>query len=458
MIPVLYPSTAITYTSNGIGRLVEAVSCIVTEDLNGIFELEMEYPVNGKYFSQMQSGGIIGVIYNGKMQPFDINKLTIDTTGIATINASHISNRLAFDWVVGQQTARTLSQIISNMNGSGQWPYTQNFTFATDVSSSATMYVELYENAKSLLARCAATFGGEIEYDVFTVTLKTRRGTDTGLKVAYGKNASELERETDWSGAWNAIIPYWYEGEGGAGYWPYSTLDAFQTVTQTPVIPKRVNFKDIFPNKPTQQQLYNAGVNYLNAYTPWIPKDTVESAVLEVSDNDPMRDVRIGDTLTVIFTQAGTAIENARVVSVEYNVLLERNNTITVGSEQENFVAVTGLDDEPQRFLTPGDIATESDTPTASDGTLVAGSTIKKSGHVCVLDYGATGVDVPTTLTTIGTIPSKYAPSETTQGIAIIGFGTGVCYADVTTGGNIRIRGASAVSSAAVRMKIAWIQ
>lgn len=458
MIPVLYPSTATTYTTNGIGRLVEAVSCIVTEDLNGIFELEMEYPVNGKYFSQMQSGGIIGVTYNGKMQPFEINKLTIDTSGIATINASHISNRLAFDWVYGQQANRTLTQIINNMNGSGQWPYTQNFTFATDVVSSATMYTELFENAKSLLARCAATFGGEIEYDVFTVTLKTRRGTDTGLKVAYGKNVSDLERETDWSGAWNAIIPYWYEGDGGASYTPYSTLDAYQTVTQTPVIPKRVNFFDIFPTKPTQQQLYNAGVNYLNAYTPWIPKDTVESAVLEVSENDPMRDVRIGDTLTVIFTQAGTAIENARVVSVEYNVLLERNNTITVGNKQENFVAVTGLDDEPQRFLTPGDIATESDIPTASDGTLVTGSTIKKSGHVCVLGYEATGVDVPTALTTIGTIPTKYAPSETTQGIAIIGFGTGVCYADVTTGGNIRIRGATAVSSAAVRIKLVWIQ
>lgn len=442
----------------GIGRLVEAISCIVTEDLNGIFELEMEYPVNGKYFSQMQSGGIIGVIYNGKMQPFDINKLTIDTSGIATINASHISNRLAFDWVYGQETAVTLSQIITNLNGSGQWPYTQNFTFATDITTSATIYAEAWENAKSLLSRCAATFGGEIEYDAFTVTLKTRRGTDTGLKVAYGKNVEDLERETDWSGTWNAIIPYWDEGGDGTSYSPYSTLDAFQTVTQTPVIPKRVNFKDIFDTKPTQQQLYNAGVNYLNAYTPWLPQDTVESVVLEVAENDSIRDVRIGDTLTVIFTQAGTALENARVVSVEYNVLLERNNTITVGNKQENFVAVTGIDDDPQRFLTPGDIATESDTPTASSGTIITGSTIKKSGHVCVLDYGATGVDVPTALTTIGTIPSKYAPSETTQGIAIIGFGTGVCYADVTTGGGIRIRGATAVSSAAVRIKLVWIQ
>ena len=122
MIPVLYPSTQLTYTTNGIGRLVDAISCIVTEELNGIFELEMEYPVNGKYYPQIQNGGIIGVVYNGKLQPFDINKITVDETGICKVNASHVSNRTAFAWIGGGSNYQTLDQMIYRLNSSGQVP------------------------------------------------------------------------------------------------------------------------------------------------------------------------------------------------------------------------------------------------------------------------------------------------------------------------------------------------
>lgn len=97
-----------------------------------------------------------------------------------------------------------------------------------------------------------------------------------------------------------------------------------------------------------------------------------------------------------------------------------------------------------------------SDTPTATSGTIISGAFVKRSGNTVILDYGATGVSVPTTNTKIGTIPAKYAPPETVSGQALIGFGSGQCYADVTSGGDIRIRGATAQSGQAVRMLLMW--
>ena len=97
-----------------------------------------------------------------------------------------------------------------------------------------------------------------------------------------------------------------------------------------------------------------------------------------------------------------------------------------------------------------------SDTPTATSGTIISGAFVKRSGNTVILDYGATGVSVPTTNTKIGTIPTKYAPPETVFGQALIGFGSGQCYADVTSGGEIRIRGATAQSGQAVRMLLMW--
>ena len=354
MIPVLYPATQLTYTTNGIGRLVDAISCIVTEELNGVFELEMEYPVNGKYYPQIRNGGIIGVVYNGKLQPFDINKVTVSLDGICTVNASHVSNRTAFAWISGGRNYQTLDQMIYRLNHSGQVPYVYNFVYSTDIVSAGTIYAELKECAKSLVARLAVAFQGEIEYDVRDVKILARRGTDTGIIVSYGKNISDMERELDWSSTWNAICPYW--DSGTASNSPYTPSTAIQPVPQTPVIPKYVNFYETIDHYPTQQELYDAGVAYMNANHPWVPFDNVQTTVLEVSDNDPAKGLRIGDTLTVVFTQAGITLENTRVIGVEYNVLLERNDTITVGSPQKEFVAVEGLSTDEPQFVTPSDL------------------------------------------------------------------------------------------------------
>ena len=106
------------------------------------------------------------------------------------------------------------------------------------------------------------------------------------------------------------------------------------------------------------------------------------------------------------------------------------------------------------------DLVPESGTPTATDGTIASSAYIKRSGNVVVLDFAATGVDIPTSNTKIGSVPSKFAPSETTFGIGLIGFGaaTPCCYFEVTTTGDIRIRGNTAQSSVALRAHLVWIQ
>ena len=52
MIPVLYDSGERNFTSNGLGRLYDALSCTVTEERNGSYELEMTYPVSGMFFGK----------------------------------------------------------------------------------------------------------------------------------------------------------------------------------------------------------------------------------------------------------------------------------------------------------------------------------------------------------------------------------------------------------------------
>lgn len=59
MIPCLYASTEAKFDHNGIGKLADAQSCIVTEKRNGSFELEMVYPADGIHAEQLEEGNII---------------------------------------------------------------------------------------------------------------------------------------------------------------------------------------------------------------------------------------------------------------------------------------------------------------------------------------------------------------------------------------------------------------
>ena len=59
MIPVLYKADALTFTSYGIGALSDCISCEVTEERNGAFELTMKYPVTERNYDQLANERIV---------------------------------------------------------------------------------------------------------------------------------------------------------------------------------------------------------------------------------------------------------------------------------------------------------------------------------------------------------------------------------------------------------------
>lgn len=101
---------------------------------------------------------------------------------------------------------------------------------------------------------------------------------------------------------------------------------------------------------------------------------------------------------------------------------------------------------------------TVSASPTMEQnmGTLSIGS-VRKSGNVVCLNMYVTGTTIGTSIATLATIPSEYYPPTSVYGIAIIGVGPDVAYMEVTTAGNVRIRGGSAVSSTNIRLGMTWI-
>ena len=54
MKPILFEQGTTDFSTNGIGRLPDAISCTVTEERNGQYELHMEYPIDGQLIEEIR--------------------------------------------------------------------------------------------------------------------------------------------------------------------------------------------------------------------------------------------------------------------------------------------------------------------------------------------------------------------------------------------------------------------
>jgi hypothetical protein len=96
----LFDITDTDFTTNGIGSLSEATKCTVTEERNGEFTLEMEYPIDGIRYNDIHVRRIIVCRPNpyDNPQAFRIYKIERPINGYIKIHAAHISYDLS-NWM-----------------------------------------------------------------------------------------------------------------------------------------------------------------------------------------------------------------------------------------------------------------------------------------------------------------------------------------------------------------------
>lgn len=339
MIPVLYAGNETNFTSNGLGRLSDAISCKVTEERNGIFELEMQYPITGIHYDEIQENRIIYAKTEdgGNGQAFMIYRITRPINGIITIDAQHISYLLNGIPVMpfnGSSLADTMSKIASNA------VITCPFTFYTDIASSVTFSFSTVRSIRSLLGgedgSILEVYGGyDYKFDNFQVRLLADRGSDNGVSLRYGKNLTELKNITNMTNVYTGIVPYWQNEQKTVYLTNRVVLSGHESDYPYKII-KVVDFSSEFEEEPTQAQLLARAQSYLSSNEGWKLKSNITVSFVNLAETEdykdiaPLERVKLCDTVNVRYSRLGVNIKT-RVIKTVYNVLLERYDSIELG-------------------------------------------------------------------------------------------------------------------------------
>lgn len=344
MIPILYAGNEQNFTNNGLGRLSDAISCKVTEERNGIFELEMTYPITGIHYKDVALNRIIlaKTEEGGSSQAFIIYSITRPLDGIVTIKANHISYLLN-GFVVMPFEAVSLADAMSKLN---QYSVVATpFTFYTDVSSSVRFSFDTPRSIRSLLGgeqgSLLDTYGGyDYRFNNFQVSLLADRGNDNGVVLRYGKNLTELKNLDNTTNIYTGIVPYWKKDTKEVYLSEKVVLSEHASDYPYKII-KTVDFSQEFENEPSQAQLRAKAQSYLANNKGWALKNNIEVSFAALWQSEEYKDiaalerVRMCDTVRVVYSKLGVDIKT-RVIKTVYNVLLDRYDSISLGDATYN--------------------------------------------------------------------------------------------------------------------------
>lgn len=337
MIPVLYDSSETLFTSGGLGFLSDCTSCTVTEELNGIYECEFDYPISGPLYPHITEGKIIYVTHDdtGVPQPFDIYSHSAPINGLVTFYAHHISYRLS-NIIIGPNTYSSCAAAVAHL---GQSTYMPNpFTYTTNIIKVADYTFENPDSVRSFISgegnTLINTYGGEMEFDKFNVTLWDRRGSDTDVEIRYGKNLENITDKVDVSGTYNAIVPYYRRDDGTPllidSRYVYHD-DGSGTIKAV-----ALSMNEYFKTQPTKQAMEDKAQEILDGSYAWIDSREIDVNFValwqtsEYKDFAPLERVNLGDTVKVYYPAIGVNAIQEKVVRTVYNTLLDRYNEITL--------------------------------------------------------------------------------------------------------------------------------
>lgn len=316
------------FNNIGLGALCP-VSCVVSEELNGEYELEMVHQRDrlGKW-KRIQNNLIICADTPRGKQAFRIYRIKPDMDTI-TVNARHIFFDLLGNFIENLTVSGTATEVLSSINS--KCAVDMGFTYFTDISKTGTLSLSCVNTVTALADEkensFLSVFGGEILRDNKNISILNSIGEDRGFSVRYSKNLVGIEVTEDTEevytriygkGKDDLILPEKYIDSPHINDYPYPKIYLYEDNDAETVSDLRNAVNSLFENGidiPT----VNIKVDFQ------ILKHTAEYKNYSILEN-----IQLGDIVTVVNPYMNF-FKKSKVISYEYDCILNKYISVELG-------------------------------------------------------------------------------------------------------------------------------
>ena len=345
MIPILYGPNETEFRTNGIGPLRDILTASVQQELNGLYELAITYPLTGAHAAEITDRCIIAAKPDPTTdpQPFRIYRIVPTSVGMISVYARHLSYDLS-GIIAGPVSANSATEAMVNIKAAATTDCP--FHFFTDKSTAARLSCPTPRSLWRTLGGSAGSlldvYRGEYEFDGYNVRLLNHRGTDRGVEIRYGKNLRTLEMDRSCAEVYTGVYPYWCrddDGEVTLVQLPERIIHAEGTYDFCRIYDLDLSQK--WQEVPTVDQLRAEAKAWMKSNhigepaISWKIEFTQLEQTEEYKGRALLERVLLGDTVHTIFPAMGVNVA-ARAVRVDFNPVGERYHSVTLGRVRQN--------------------------------------------------------------------------------------------------------------------------
>lgn len=359
-VPILYEANATDFNNLGLGPLVDTTVATVTEERNGQFILEMQYPVDGIRASLIAKNRILKVDAGHKLkdQHFVIKRINriMGNDGLSySIYAEHISYITA-DYALKPNLT---------VNGSGNVAMTQWLNGIIDsnrihvdsditTENTTSWTIDKVQNARQALGGVQGSildvWGGEYRFDNLNISLLKHRGTVSNTLLSYGRNITDFDQEENITNTYTSIYPFASYSVQNGDTSEQKILTIPDLVVDSEYVknfPNRkiqvVDFSDKFSTdeKPTVGRLAELAKSYIKNNNVGVPTVSTKISFVDLSKTEnykeftPLEELDLCDEVPFVFDKFGIKT-TAKISRIVWNVLLDSYDSLELGELKTN--------------------------------------------------------------------------------------------------------------------------
>lgn len=385
MTPILHEADVTSIGNYGLGALKDALSCTVSCEENGAYDLTLIYPMTGLHAELLAERRLISAApsrYENR-QLFRIYRMTRPIDGKIQAYAHHISYDLN-NCIVKPFTAASLSEAITKLKAGivGDCPFDISASYDTagtfSVSKPMTVRAALLSSNSDNLA---SAYDGVWTFDGLSCVLRKKETVDRGVKIAYGLNLLDVTQEKNIEDVYTHVYPFWMNTEKNK-YYDLEPIAASSITGYRKIYP--LDLTSYYQKAPSDASMKKTADEFIQKNE--IGKISVSLTVsyvqlekcVEYTGSGQSGIILRGDTVEVRYLRLGVSA-TARITKTDYNALLERYDSLQVGDAKERLARTTIR--ERSRVTTTNDRAVDAGT-LATDATEAA----ERASHVAT-DY-----------------------------------------------------------------------